>query len=251
MKQFGVPYDTIDISTTSITSAISDYQLIIVGHTGLDVNGTFLSSGEMSSISTAVNAGSGFFSMDGDLATSGNSSRYSFTSSIFGFGYSGSYSTQSSIAIPSSGHYITAAQAAPTSYTVRNSMQGDIVTTPGSVTTLAYVGSNPLMMVTNYGSGRAVQWTSDTWINNAVVGQFQGMDDLVWRGLVWAARKPFVLRGTPPMVSMRVDDVTGDALGARNFAYVDIANQYGFAAPAVLLQFHHAHKGVSHADMVQ
>ncbi|HVP05115.1 MAG TPA: fibronectin type III domain-containing protein [Dehalococcoidia bacterium] len=228
LKQFGVPYDTIDISTTSITSNISNYQLIIVGHTGLDTSGSYLSGSEMSNISSAVNAGSGFFSVDGDLATGGNSSRYSFTDAIFGFGYAGSYSTQSSISVPSSGHYITAAQTAPASYTVRNPMQGDIITTPGDVTTLASVGGSPLMVVTTYGSGRAVQWTSDTWINNAVVGQFQGMDDLVWRGLVWAARKPFVLRGMPPLVSMRVDDATGDALGSSNFSYVDIANQYGF-----------------------
>ena len=37
-------------------------------------------------------------------------------------------------------------------------------------------------------------------------GQFQGIDDLVWRGIVWAARKPFVMRGMPPFISMRVDD---------------------------------------------
>src|SRR5262249_44388446 len=48
------------------------------------------------------------------------------------------------------------------------------------------------------------------------------MDDLVWRGFVWAARKPFVFRGLPNFVTMRVDDVEGP------FWWVSIANEVGF-----------------------
>lgn len=228
LKQFGVPYDTIDISNTTVGTSIANYQLIIVGHSSLDAGSTtYLNSTERSNISSAVNSGSGFFSIDSNLAN-GTSSRYSFMDSIFGLSYNGTYTTSSSITVPSSSHYITALQNAPATYTVRTSVTGTKVSTPGDVSTLASIGSDELLLATTHGSGRAVQWTTDQWISNAAVGPFQGMDDLVWRGLVWAARKPFVMRGMPPFVSMRIDDVTGNTLGSSNFAEVAIANQYGF-----------------------
>jgi hypothetical protein len=42
-----------------------------------------------------------------------------------------------------------------------------------------------------------------------VLGPVHGLDDLVWRGIAWAARKPFVMQGLPNFITMRVDDVTG------------------------------------------
>src|SRR5512136_2472262 len=57
---------------------------------------------------------------------------------------------------------------------------------------------------------------------STVLGPVGGLDDLVWRGVVWAARKPFVMRGLPNFVTMRVDDVTGP------FAWLHAANSVGF-----------------------
>ena len=54
-----------------------------------------------------------------------------------------------------------------------------------------------------------MQWGSYDWMVSTVLGPVDGLDDLVWRGVVWAARKPFVMRGMPNLVTMRVDDVSG------------------------------------------
>lgn len=229
LDHFGVPYDVLDITTAAVDSSIANYQLIIVGHTGLDAGATrYLDSTEQQAIADAVLNGSGFFSVDGDLATDADQGRYTFIDTFFGLTYQGKFNTASSISIPSSEHYITALQEAPATWALRAAIQGDVVTPPGSVASLASVGNSPLLLVTTTGQGRAVQWLSDDWIAAGTFGQFQGMDDLIWRSLVWAARKPFVLRGMPPFVTMRVDDSSGPGAGSTPWAWVDIANQYGF-----------------------
>ena len=67
-----------------------------------------------------------------------------------------------------------------------------------------------VVVIGKYGQGRAVQWTGYDWMSTAIQGPVNGLDDLVWRGFTWAARKPFVMRGMPHLATMRIDDITGD-----------------------------------------
>ena len=67
-----------------------------------------------------------------------------------------------------------------------------------------------------------MQWASYDWMVSTVLGPVDGLDDVVWRGVVWTARKPFVMRGLPNFVTMRVDDVSGP------FGWVHAANAVGF-----------------------
>jgi len=78
---------------------------------------------------------------------------------------------------------------------------------PGRGTVLAACGGAPLCVAGNAGKGRFVVWTSQEWMSTFVLGPVAGLDDCLWRSLVWAARKPFVMRGMAPLVTMRVDDV--------------------------------------------
>jgi hypothetical protein len=73
----------------------------------------------------------------------------------------------------------------------------------------AYAGSAPLLLTGRQGAGRVVLWTSYEWMRPEVRGPLGGLDDLMWRSLVWAARKPFVLQLLPPIVTMRMDDESG------------------------------------------
>lgn len=41
-------------------------------------------------------------------------------------------------------------------------------------------------------------------------GPAAGLDDLIWRSLAWAARKPFAMAAMPPLVAARLDDVIGE-----------------------------------------
>ncbi len=93
---------------------------------------------------------------------------------------------------------------------------------PADVTVLAMSSSEPFLLSTTFGQGRAVQWGTYDWMSHLVKGPMRALDDLVWRSIVWAARKPFAMQGMPPFLTMRVDDVSGP------FGWLDIANEFGF-----------------------
>ncbi len=88
----------------------------------------------------------------------------------------------------------------------------------------------PLLEVDSTRGGKVVLWQDCGWMSHAVLGPIHGMDDLVWRSIVWAAKKPFVLQGMPYFIGMRVDDVWGAwrEINPENpLVWVDIANEYG------------------------
>jgi hypothetical protein len=78
---------------------------------------------------------------------------------------------------------------------------------PGAA--VAFSGDQPLLITGTLGSGRVVQWATYDWMRTEVRGPLGGLDDLVWRSVVWAARKPFVMQVLPPIVTMRMDDASG------------------------------------------
>jgi hypothetical protein len=227
LDNFGVPYTVIDISAAPVPSNLADYPLVIVGHPALDVSGSALSVAEQSLISNAVSSGTGLVNFDGDLAGAGNTPRYAFVQNVFGFGYGGT-SNPSQIQINSNptgaasdAAYVVALQNPNASYTLDSSMSVRSVSLGANGSTLATAGGAPWLIAARSGSGRAVQWTSIDWMRLNVWGPVRGLDDLVWRSIVWAARKPFAMQGMPPFVAMRVDDGTGP------YWWVDAAANYG------------------------
>ncbi len=52
-------------------------------------------------------------------------------------------------------------------------------------------------------------------------GHGNGLSDVLWRGIVWAARKPLVTLMCPPFVCARIDDAVGDTAGGIAFARPD------------------------------
>ena len=226
LDNFGVPYTIQDIATAGLGTNLGRYALIVIGHGELDTNGTYLGSAAQNSISLAVSNGTGLVSFDGALAAAGATPRYSLVQTIFGFGY-GAAAVGTTVTLPateplSQMHYITARHPAGDSITLRASMNLPGLTVPTNVTAVALCGGQPLLAVAKYGKGRAAQWASYDWASTAVLGPVDGLDDLVWRGLVWAARKPFVMRGLPNFLTLRMDDAGGP------FGWVHDANDMGF-----------------------
>jgi hypothetical protein len=103
-------------------------------------------------------------------------------------------------------HWITARHPAVERYRTGASM---VLRPAGGGTPLASAGGATLVSAFRFGEGRVVRWATLRWASPLVLGPLGGLDDLVWRGFAWAARKPFALRGLPPLVAMRVDDVAG------------------------------------------
>ena len=211
LEHFGVPYDVLDVSLAPVGPDVADYALIVVGHAGLDLGGQYLDASEQANLSDAVFRGTGLVSFDADLVTDAGLARYAWVQDVFGFSYQA----------PRSGSGVLFGIDTPDHYVSRLHLAGDTVATgamttatltaPASATVLARVQSNgvPLVVTATHGLGRAVQWSTTDWMSHAVLGPIHGLDDLVWRGFVWAARKPFVMEGLPNFLTLRVDDVVG------------------------------------------
>ena len=220
LDHFGIPYTVLDIAASPVTAAIGDYALVVIGHRQLDLTHAYLDTTEEGFISAAVNSGAGLVNFDNALSGDGVSARYQFVSDVFGFGYGGAVSG-SGVSFPNDKLHYIAERHAPGEAIATGQMSLAGVTLPGDVTAVASTGTQPLIAVTTHGAGRAVQWGSYAWMSTSVHGPVFGLDDLVWRSLVWAARKPFVMQGMPPFLTMRVDDETG------NFEWIHIANEFG------------------------
>jgi hypothetical protein len=225
LDNFGVPYTVQDISTNAPGTNIARYSLIVIGHKQLDIAKAFLTTTVQSQLSLAISNGTGLVNFDSDLI-SGNIPRYQFIQDIFGFSYS-SAASATTVTFPATEaagqmHYVASRHATNETIALRAGMTVAGLTPPANAKSVALGGSRPLVVLKNFGQGRAVQWASYDWISYSVLGCFWGMDDLVWRGMVWAARKPFALHSLPNFVTMRVDDIVGP------FGWVHIANEMGF-----------------------
>lgn len=215
-EQLQIPYQVFDVSSTSPPSDINSRQLIVAAHTGINMPVTW-----QNAILTAVKGGTGFVNLDSSTAM--GSQNHILT--IFGASGAIAGTASTSITIPaavlpggSSAHYIAALQQTfpPTSgaivYTYHDDGTGFVAPSTSTLlvgatgTVIAQLGTDPLIQATTYGSGRAVNFGTLDYLEANHFGFLQGMDDLFWRSLVWAARKPFVLRGYPRLFSIQMDD---------------------------------------------
>jgi len=217
LGNFGVPYTTLDIASNAVGANLTNYALIIVGHAQLDTNHTYLTGAVQSNLSVAVSNGVGLVSFD-NVLWSNNAAIYQFEQDIFGAVYTNPVTSGAVVFPPtetgSKMHYITSLHLTNEMLSLSNangttSMTVTGLKLPTNDTVVATCGGAPFVVIAKYGQGRMVQWTSYDWMSSTVQGPMNGLDDLMWRGFVWAARKPFVMRGMPNFVTMRVDDVMG------------------------------------------
>jgi subtilisin-like proprotein convertase family protein len=225
LDNFGFPYTVIDIRTNSNGIDFSSAAAIIIGHAQVDTNLAYLNATVQTNLSAAVSNGVGLVNFDNDLSTAGIG-RYQFVQNIFGFSYganvSGASATFPATEPLSTMHYITARHPTNDLVGFRSNIVLPGMTVPSGTTAVVQSGGKPLVAVARYGLGRAVQWCSYDWMISTVLGPVDGLDDVVWRGVVWAARKPIVMRGLPNFVTMRIDDVEGA------FWWTHVANEVGF-----------------------
>jgi hypothetical protein len=256
LKNFGVPYAVLDLAWQPLDSSIENYPLLIIGHKQIGAACTNLDDPAQTELTAAVRKGTGLVNFDSDLQLAGTN-RYQFIQDIFGFGYNGMLSVSNVIIMaPPLGdrmHFITALHDVNDFYyyhTPTNSLIPRLVLS--NATALAESRENPIIVVANFGLGRAVQWATYDWMAPESVGPLGGLDDLVWRGFVWAAQKPFVLRGLPPFLTLRMDDVAGENdPTVPPFWWVNIANEFGFKPwMGLFIDYIDARKGSAVRDLV-
>jgi len=239
LVQFGVPCDVHDLARGHLGTDVESYALVIIGHRGLDVTHHLLSARDEQTLLAAVQTGTGLVSFDGLLVgwKDGKPEALSAVGQgIFDFTFvkpeEASVITVGASAVASHGQppedFITSSEPTPRTLMLKKAFAMTGLVPGPQVQILAYAGNQPLLVTAPYGRGRAVLWISYEWTKPDVKGKIYGLDDLVWRGFVWAARKPLVLRGMPHYLALRVDDVAGFGLGSnRHLGFVATANHYG------------------------
>jgi len=241
LEHFGMPYRLLDLAQQRpSTELLADCAGLVIAQDGL---GDRLSEGETRLIADAVAEGMGLVNFDWDLR------RYHGPLlEVFGFRRIERLPYASNlILVPSNDHYITwlhqrrafhQSKRMVTALMVKE-WRDDVVPLAEAVLgkeQLIYIrhlepgnafepGHYPIIFATQWGRGRAVQYTMNPRLWRAgALGHLGGLDDIFWRSIIWTVRKPFVANAIPPFVTMSFDDCSG----RHDFRYLDICTQYGY-----------------------
>lgn len=216
LDHFGIPYLVYDIAGKSKMPDPAGHSLVILAHPGIFRGWQTADSLLMTGILAGVEEGTGLVSFDPGPFLTGSSVDTVDVALLSG------------ITFNQHTHYITLNHTSGDSLKFFENMPVTKITFTG-VEVLAGSGDIPLLAVDERGAGRIACWTSMDWMHSDVLGPLGGLDDCLWRSIVWAARKPFIMQGLPPIITMRVDDVAGRG-GLWNQSplyWVNTANNYG------------------------
>lgn len=236
---FGIPYDTCNIASMVLPD-LQNYAIVLLGHREVYVSGY-----PITEIENALLTGTGFYSFDPHF--------FDFESDFSSADENQEVISSHMIEIDY-GHFITQYHENDNYHPTNNLIELPVLNnTPVRIaisdaeyaldgaTDLAIMTSDedvslPLLQVASYGNGSIVRWNSYEWMYDdpRILGPVSGMDDLLWRSIVWAAKKPFVMQGVQPMITMRVDDVDGrggyggSEIYMKDLEWLKISNYYGF-----------------------
>jgi hypothetical protein len=193
LNQMGIAYELLEQAAGPLSGAeLSQWPLIILAHPGCLSGQDELAS----AVVRAVEAGTGLVSFGEQIAPWAHS-------------YAGSEAS-TFVAIRDADHPICRLHRQGERrrhYHLNKDISPAISSSAPPLVTL---GSGPLLSIVEAaGQGRVAIWSTLEWGRGDVLGPMYGMDDLLWRSIVWAARKPFVTRSLPPFLTMRIDDVSG------------------------------------------
>ena len=241
LQHFGMPYRVVDLSRMRLTDEmLSACSVVVIAQSRL---GSRLSPQESRLIQAAVAEGVGFVSFDADVR------RYEpAILEIFGFGRINPHPYATDVVrIRNNEHAVTNMQDSGAIHQLDRmvtavaieSWRDDVVPLAEGVLGKdqlvytrhlapwsAYEPRNyPILFAARWGNGKAVQFAINPRIwRREFYGHARALDDLFWRSVVWAARKPFAANMLPPFVAMSFDDCSG----RHDFAYAEIAAERGF-----------------------
>lgn len=187
LDHFGIVYEIADINTKKLYKRAGDYSLVIIGQ-GMKNPKTALNL-----IQKIQSKGAGVISFDPDWPFNKMDSQPSTgRAKLISFNIV---------------HYITALHEKTDAIKCSIKLPFRNVTR-GIMESFVFADSKPLL-VSKTGEQWCVKFTSLDWMKTYFVGPMMGLDDFLWRSTVRVARKPFIMRGLSPIVTMRVDDVAG------------------------------------------
>ncbi len=221
-----MPYSVLDVAGQGLSpEQLARHSAILIAQQSL---GESLSAGSIDSVLAAVDEGTGLVCFDGDVH------RYpQRLKDILGMKTAGRYSHMAQddtelMRVWDNTHYITGNKGLEMIPMCKRLPVGDIRMLGSHVRVLVRIANQsgqPGLMTAAHGKGRMVisALSNRLWMKE-YFGHGGGIDDLFWRSIVWAARKPFVMLAMPPFVTARLDDCSG----ANNFEWVRTFNKHGW-----------------------
>ena len=223
---FGMPYEPFDLAENRLSlESLRSHSVIVIGQEHL---GESLSEKDTESIVNAIGEGVGLVCFDGDI----NRYKYPLKNAL------GLKTTEEPtrdarvntemVRIWDNTHYITATKDLDFFSFNWQVDVGNIVNVEKEHRVLMIIANDsgcPGLVTETYGKGRVALFTLSptVWLKE-YFGHGGGLDDIFWKSIVWAARKPFIMLAMPPFVTIRIDDCSG----ANNFEWVRILNKHGF-----------------------
>jgi len=219
LDQFGIPYKVIDLKTIPYNSVnFNNYSVIIPGHNVI-LNDTDYPA-YVNQLAEAIHNGVGICSFDARM--------FDFKSKLAVISSTASQYVNS-LTVTNNSHYITDYHDVNESIGLKTFWTVTQRSRLINSTPLVYAGASVLLEAGTYGRGKMVRWNSSGWMKYSIKGPVFGMDDLVWKGIVWAARKPFVMQGMPPLITVQVDDTNGNmSSGGTPYYWIGVFNKYGW-----------------------
>jgi hypothetical protein len=241
MEHLGMPYRVVDLYHQRLTEKLLDECAgVVLAQARV---GAFLTKEENRRLADAVHGGLGLVSFDNDLRNYDGAYL-----EMFGFDEINPHPYASNIfRVRDADHYITKMQSAGelhyfdkmvTAIAVgkwgRNVKPlADCILAKEQLVYIRHITpwsafeprNWPAAFAARWGSGRAVQFTiSPRMWKREFFGHARGADDLFWRSLVWAAKKPFLSATLPPFVTMSFDDCSG----RHELDYVSAVCRHGY-----------------------
>lgn len=222
-QHLGIPYRIWDMDAgVPSVKHLLEHSCVILGQDHL---GKTLGQSGAEALRDTVKAGVGLVSFDGDLG--GYSGAFS---EIFKVSLGKTPWLCSKLKTTNTEHYITGTRELNDDVSLKQMVEVWPVESPhygfAGSSLLTTANNWPVLIANTYGQGRAVFFTSSVklWTKD-IFGHASGLDDVFWKSIVWAARKPFAIYAMPPFATALVDDCSGSY---NHFRYADTMNKYGW-----------------------
>jgi len=238
---FGMPYEVFDLAQHDLPfEPLTNHSAIVITQEHL---GKSLSEEETESIVNSVGEGTGLVCFDGDIHRYKDPLKDALGLKTTEEPTHMPHLDTEIVRIWDNNHYITATKDLDFIRFNKPVEVGNIVNVENGHRLLMILANNsgrPALITETYGRGKVVlcALSPKVWLKE-YFGHGGGLDDVFWRSIVWAARKPFVMLAMPPFVTIRIDDCSG----ANNFEWIKILNRHGFIPHVSLFTENISEKG--------
>jgi hypothetical protein len=216
LNHFGFPYRIADLAKMDF-GGLSESAGIVIGH---DNVGSALSPSLVSAIAEASKGGCGLVSLDGAILKSTPA-----VQELFGLSELRSGTFQNIVASDVE-HYVTGMQIPGRLHEFHLPVTGSYCTRilPGFRSIAGDADGKTVVVAGSTEGSRKVAFllSPELWLPQ-YFGHAMGIDDLLWRSIVWVARKPFPVLMMPPFAVCRIDDAIGSH---DDFGYIRTLNKH-------------------------